>query len=287
VDDQGQQVVPGRAAVAAASYLSRNIDSASNNTFFAKERVEMGAAVGLLPPGVSAGAVGRSALIVGQHYWTEAGLGARQDVRFHAPVWTHQLLHWAGRERNFGQGPQIVGPLDIPVWVEPATGRIVQVDVDRMVAEMEPQFDVAKRIWKEEEAPLSGARTVAKAPGLAKGLLRRIKEEVSDVVGDIKGIGESTAPPLNLGGRPTDAECPPIEGVGYRTWVEVTAGLQRDEVHPTHLDAYTAHRGVPAGRWSSVDGAWASRAAGNARLTAWRDFDVAHLAQLGARWMDG
>jgi hypothetical protein len=273
--------------VAAVNYLSRNSDSASNNTFFAKENVEMGAVLALLPPGVTAVAVGTSALIPAQHYWTEAGLGARQDIHFRAPTWTYQLLFWAGREREFGDGVQIPGPAEIPVWADPATGQIVQVDVERMVAEMQPSFEVAKRIWKEEDAPLAGARTVMKAPKLAKGLLRRIKEEVGDVVGEIKAIGEPSTPPVQAGSRPSDADSPPIEGVGYRTWVEVTAGLARDAVHPGNVDAYAAFRGVPAGRWTAVDAAWQQRAAADGRTAAWRDFDVKHLTQLGARWMDG
>jgi hypothetical protein len=281
MSDQGQQVVPARAAVAAVNYLARNSDSASNNTFFAKERVRMGAVLGLLPPGVSGQAVGKSALIPGQHYWDEAGLGARQDVQFKAPTWIYQLLFWAGRERNFGDGVQIPGPMDIPVWADAATGQIVQVDVDRMIAELEPSFEIAKRIWKEEDAPLAGARTVAKAPKLAKGLLRKIKEEVGDVVKDVKAIGDTGAPP-QVGPRPTDA----VEGVDYRTWVTVTAGLQRDEVLPTAVDAYTSFRGIPSGRWAAVDAAWQQRAATDPVVAAWRDFDVKHLAQLGARWME-
>ena len=93
---------------------------------------------------------------------------------------------------------------------------------------MTPSFEIAKRIWKQEDAPLDD-----------------------------------------------------------RTWVTVTAGLQRDEVIPAAVDGYAAFRGVPAGRWAAVDAAWQQRAATEPRVAAWRDFDVAHLAQLGARWLDG
>lgn len=286
MSDQGRQVVAARAAVAAVSYLSRNSDSASNNTFFAKEKVEMGAVVGLLPPGVSAAAVGRSALIPSVHYWAESGLGARQDVRFRAPTWTYQLLFWAGRERTFGDGVQVPGPVDIPVWADPSTGQVVEVDVDRMVVELEPQFEDAKRIWKEEDAPMAGARTVLKAPKLAKGLLRKIKDEVGDVVNDIKAIGDTGAPPAGHGARPDDASHPPIEGVGYQSWVSIRGRLVMDDVHPTHLEVYVTHRGVPAGRWAAVDAAWEQRAAADPRLAAWRDFDIGHMSVLGSRWQE-
>src|SRR5262245_47037350 len=96
------QLVRGRAAVAAVNQLARNSDEWANTTFFAKEQVHVGVALGLLPDGVSAAAVGRSALIPSVHYWAEAGLGPRQDIAFHTPVWTYQLLYWAGRDRPLG-----------------------------------------------------------------------------------------------------------------------------------------------------------------------------------------
>jgi hypothetical protein len=155
-----------------------------------------------------------------------------------------------------------------------------------MIAELEPSFDVAKRIWKEEEAPMSGVRAVMRSPKLARGLLRKIKDEVGDVVHEVKSLGDPGAPPLQLGTRPGDEVSPPIEGVTYRTWVTVAAGLERDEVVPASIDAYATFRGVPTGRWAAVDAAWQQRAGADPRVAAWRDHDVKHLAQLGARWHD-
>jgi hypothetical protein len=172
--DEGREAVAARAAVAVVTSLARNSDSAANDTFFAKERIQLGAVVGVLPPGVSAPAIGRSALIPGQPAWAASGLGARQDVTFKAPVWTYQILHWAGRERPFGDREELPGPIDIPVWAEPATGRIIAVDVDRMVAEMQPLFEWARQVWKEEDAPLAPVRTVLRSRKLVKGLLRKV-----------------------------------------------------------------------------------------------------------------
>jgi hypothetical protein len=287
VTTQGGEVVAARAAVAAVTLVARNSDSAANDTFFAKERVQMAAALGLLPPGVSAFAVGRSALIPGQPYWTDAGLGARQDVKFRAPIWTYQLLFWAGRERTVNKADEVPGPIDIPVWADPATGQVVEVDVEAMIAELEPQFDLAKRIWKNEDAPLAAVRTVLKAPKQAKGLFKAIKAQVVDVVDDIKAIGDTGAPPPEAGELPTDAEFPPVEGVAYGRWVTIRGALVMDAVRPEHVDAYTTHRGVPAGRWPAVDAAWEARAAQDPRLAAWRTYHIDHLSQLGARWAGG
>jgi len=276
-------VVPARAAVAAVQMYARNSDSNSNDTFFAKETVPIHAKVGLLPPGVSAAAVGRGALIPAMPTWAEAGLGAPQVVEFRAPVWAYQILFWAGQERTFGEGPQIPGPIDIPVWAIPATAAIHAVDVDTLVAELQPQFDVAKRIWKEEDAPLAPVRTVLRSPRLAKGLLRTIVSEVGSVVDDIRGIADSTEDVRPAGDRPTAAE-PAVEGVDYRTWVTVKAGLVRDEVHPSHVEVYAVHRGVPAGRWATIDAAWQARAAADQGLAAWVAYDLRRLTPTGASW---
>jgi hypothetical protein len=282
VSDPGRQVVAARAAVAAVNQLARNSDSAANDTFFAKEKVETGAVLALLPPGVSAAAIGRSALIPNVHYWAESGLGARQDVVYRAPTWTYQILFWAGRERALDSQEEIPGPMDIPVWADPATGQIVEVDVERMVAELQPMFELGKRIWKDEEAPLSSVRTVLKSPKMAKGLFKAVREQIVDVVDDIKAIGDTGAPPP--GERPTDVTHPPIEGVGYQAWVTIRGRLVMDAVHPTHLEAYTTHRGSPPGRWTAVDQAWEARAATDAHLAAWKDVEIARLSVLGSRW---
>ena len=107
----------------------------------------------------------------------------------------------------------------------PSTGQVVEVDVDRMVARAGAAVRAAPSgIWKEEDAPLAGGRTVLKAPEAGQGLPASIKDEVGDVVNDIKAIGDTGAPPAGHGARPDDASHPPIEGVGYRTWVSIRGG---------------------------------------------------------------
>lgn len=276
------QVVPARAAVLAASLLARNIDEANNTLVFAKASHHMGVVAVLLPPGVSAAALGMNALIPSTAGWRDAGLGEKQSVDFHAPVWTYELLFWAGRERQTKVTPEIPGPIDIPVWVVPDTGAIHAVDVDTMVTELEPQFDVAKAIFKDEDGYYSGVRTAIKAPKLAVGFLKSLKGEVADLVNDIKGIGDTGQPPGHS--RPTEADHPAIEGVDYRAWVSVKAGLERDRVHATHLDQYLGHRGVPVGRWPAIDAAWQTRVDADPSLGAWADFDLRRMRMTGAVW---
>ena len=50
-----------------------------------------------------------------------------------------------------------------------------------------------------------------------------------------------------------------IDGVGFDTWVEVSAGLVRDRVPPASHDAYAQEHGVPAGAWAGAEAAWQAR----------------------------
>lgn len=277
-----RRVVPARAALAAVVHTARNSDEAQSDSFFSGETWTCAAKVGLLPPGVPAPAIGRGALIPGQPAWAESGLGAPQDVPFRTPAWAYQILFWAGRERAVVKEHEIPGPIDIPVWADPDTGEIVAVDEEGLVAELQPLADLGKRIWKEEDAPLAPVRSALRAPKRAGGLFKAIKDQVVDLVDDVKAIGDTGAPPP--GPRPGPPDHPPVEGVDYRTWMTVRAGLVRDAVHPTHVEVYAVHRGVPAGRWAAVDAAWQARAGEDATVGAWAAFDQARLEPFGAVW---
>lgn len=277
------QAVPGRAAVLAVDRVQSSREG-PNDAFWATERVPLAAATVLLAPGVAAAALGRDALIHGAPAWREAGLGETQRVRFTAPTWCYQILFWAGKERPEGQMSEFPGPTDIPVWVEAATGEIIEVDTDTLAEELQPQFDAAKRTWKDEDAPLAPVRGVVQAPKRAKGFLRSLTREwtsaVTDMVEDMRA--ESSPPPV--GARPTEDDHPPIEGVDYRTWVTVKAGLERERVYPVHVDLYAGYRGVPSGRWAAVDAAWSRRAEDDPVLAGWTAFDLRRLKPTGSTW---
>lgn len=241
----------------------------------------------LLPPGTTAGGYGRTALVPNTPEWRASGLGMPQRVHLRVPQWCAELLHWAGRERLDG-GEAVPGPLDLPVWADMATGVVQQVDTDRLVAELGWLKGEGRALWRANTAPLAGVRTAVRAPGvlgrLAGSVVREWREAIGDVVGDLRG----TTPPRPLGHpRPEDAGHGPVEGVAYRTWVTVLAGLEKDRVHPLHLDAYAVHRGVPPGRWPAVDAAWAQRATADPVLAAWRAYDVHRLTPTGATWEIG
>ena len=284
------RAVACRAAVLAVSeHVST--DSQGSGSLWAGEKLPVGMKVVVLPTGVSAAALGRGALFVpGSREWTEAGLGDPQVVELDVPAWAFQLLYWAGRERPEGPDaglPAVPGPLDVPVWADPATAAVVAVDEATMLAELEANKDLAREIWKQEDAPLSGLRSTLRAPKRAKGFLKSLTSEWTSAISELRDDLRGQSPQRPVGTeRPTDASHPPLEGTSYRSWVAVKAGLVRDRVHPVHVDAYAAHRGVPTGRWAAADAAWAQRATEDPALAAWSAYDVHRMTPTGTHWDD-
>lgn len=238
----------------------------------------------VLPPGIRAAALGRGALRPGAPEWAEAGLGEQQVVESRLPNWAALVLSKAGKDRDFDDHV-IPGPIDVPVLTDPATGLVHALDVDALLAEVAPYRETAVRIWKAEDGWLRTPRAVLGAPRSAVHFVRGLggawHEALSDLAADLRS---EPAPGPEAGERPTDESHGPIEGVGYRTWVTVRAGLVRDAVHPTHVEPYATHRGVPPARWAAIDAAWTERAAADPRVGVWSAHDLRRLSPTGARW---
>lgn len=242
----------------------------------------MDVAVALLPPGVRAAALGRSALTPGTAEWSEAGMGPAHGVSLRIPAWCAQIVRWHGRMDEEPQ-PHLPNVFDLPVWVDPRTGKVTDVLHEVLVQEWAPWRELGVWLWKRNEAPLSGVRSAVATPAFVARFGRNFFHEFKDVFHEIRSIGDGPAQPPD-GERPDDATHPPIEGVSYRTWVTTSALLERDEVHPTHREAFTAHRGVHPGRWDAVDAAWRAWAAQDPALGAWSAYDRTRLLPTGARW---
>jgi len=273
-----------RAAVLAASERTHPSDGSDPIPRFSATRErDMAAKIVLLAPGVRAAALGRGALRPGMPEWGEAGLGKPQRVEGRLPHWALTVLVYAGDERLI-HALEIPGPIDVPVFVDPANGRALALDEEAIAAEVAPFRDTAIRIWKREEGWLRTPRVVLGAPRSAVRFARSMGSSWRDGIAELVTDLRSTPPGPEAGERPSDASHEPIEGVGYRTWVAVRAGLVRDEVHPTHVELYATHRGVPADRWPAIDAAWSARAGADPRVGTWSAYDLRRLEPIGARW---
>jgi hypothetical protein len=240
----------------------------------------------ILPPGVRAAQLGRSNLTPGTSEWSAAGLGKPQGVSLRIPAWCAMLCKWVNSERFDGEAAPTV--LDVPVWVDPVTGKVLDVEHEGLVQELWPYHDLALDLWRSKESPLSGVRSAARAPKSAGRFVKSFFGDWGEAFADIKsGFKSVYEERPTQAPRPDDTTHPPIEGVGYQTWITVSALLQRDEVHPLQLDAFTTYRGVPSGRWIEVDAAWQQRAQTDPVVAEWATYDRKRMLPTGAQWMMG
>jgi len=240
----------------------------------------------ILPPGVRAAQLGRSSLTPGTSDWSQAGLGKPQGVSLRIPAWCAMLCKWVNTERFDGEPAPSV--LDVPVWVDPVSGKVLDVEHEGLVQELWPYHDLALDLWRSKESPLSGVRSAARAPKSAGRFVKSFFGDWGEAIADIKGGFKSVHQerPTDTA-RPDDTTHPPVEGVGYQTWVTVSALLERDEVHPLQVEAFTTYRGVPSGRWTAVDAAWQQRAQSDAVVAEWAAYDRKRMLPTGAQWTMG
>ena len=133
--------VPGR-AVAIPHYP--RVESASNvveNTFSADSVSTMGVTVRLLQPGETAEAVGSQyerISATGVHRTTNVPDGC-QRLHANVPNWVRVLVKQEGHVHKMHT--------EIPVWVNPANGKIDSINKDKLIEELMPERDRGRLIY--------------------------------------------------------------------------------------------------------------------------------------------
>jgi len=143
-----------------------------------------------------------------------------QRAQFDAPNWVNMLVasQMTVYERN----------IDIPVWVD-ASGKIQSVDVETMLAELEPLRQRASEVWGQEEGVFSDLHQIAQAPKKLFGMLKTVAAvpgELVSMVKDIKAEQENQAKPADpvpAHFQPDLSQHPPIDGMDYPTFITLLA----------------------------------------------------------------
>lgn len=191
-----------------------------------------------------------------------------QRISFNAPNWVEPLVRTVG-------GLEFP-PIDLPVWIDPATMKIDRVDVEQFLTEVEPMRERAQKIWGQELGAFADVHQILAAPKvIAQGAKEVVKlpkhflGAIKDLVADIKS--ENVAPPEKPPAeRPDLSQHPPVNGVDYDTWVLIS-------VKPQLL----AERGIDPAEWNIAHRTWLARIAGNATLGAAYVYDVDRLRREG------
>jgi len=266
-DPESKGWVPGR-AVAIPHYP--RVESRSNaveNTSSANSVSTLSVTLRLLQPGDTAESVGSQyeRLPIGvKHKTTNLPEGCYR-LHCNVPNWVHLMVRQEGYVHK--------EHTEVPVWVNPVSGKIERIDKDKLLEELEPEKERAKHIW--DEAGLFGK--LDKAASTAAMADR--SEDLGAFVGGLVGMAASGADTVVSIGYSPDEESsdptapnmskyPPIEGVNFHLWVAVSVGLVKERIAPMAYDAFAQSKGVPAGRWAEIDKAWNARVASDWRLGA-------------------
>ena len=254
-DPESRGMVRGRAVV--IPHLP-NVEMTTNSVesnFSANSVSTLGVTVRRLKPG-------ESAVTVGEQYPRLPTTGMIrttpvppecQRLHVNVPNWMHLMI----RQERFVYRLHA----EIPVWIDPAKDKIWRIDKEKLMEEMEPyrakgiemwdrygmvDGDPNMRVDSEEELGLEG---------LVEGWIGKVTAGVYN-----SAAASTTNAPSSPADFATDvAGHPPIEGVDFDKWVQVSAGLARDRVAPAGYDVYAVSKGVAAGRWEAIDAAWKQR----------------------------
>lgn len=235
-DPVSKGLVPGR-AVAIPHYPS--VESRSNvveNSSSADSISTLSVTLRLLQSGETAQAVGSQYERLpptGVHRTTRLPASC-QRLHCNCPNWVHLMVRQEGYVHK--------EHTEVPVWVNPTTGKIDRIDKEKLIEELEPERERAHRIF--EVAGIFGKYELTESP--------RTGQEVA-TMGDIDedSFEDAIAPDL--------AKYPPIHGVDFYKWVEVSVALVKDRAAPEDYDEHAEAEGVPAGRWMEIDNAWKQR----------------------------
>lgn len=250
-DPESKGLVPGR-AVAIPHYPRIEIRSSSvENNSSADSISTLSVTLRLLQSGESAREVGSKyeRLPPGIHQTTNVPEGC-QRLHCNCPNWVHLLVRQEGyvyKEHT-----------EVPVWVNPQTGKMDRIDKDKLIQELEPERERARRIFDDagmlgsprDAIPTPSAEPVGNIGGVLEEMFGQIglTQETASVS---KTSDDSFAPDMS--------QHPPIEGVEFQKWVAIGVALIKQQIAPAAYDQFAQSQGVPAGKWAEIDRAWKER----------------------------
>lgn len=158
-------------------------------------------------------------------------------------VFSPQYLHWRAT-KLLRRG------LDVPVTVDPATGRLEDLDTAALDAELRPRYGEFSALDEQFVEPLREVRDDAQAA--ARGAR-------SVATGDAFRVPHAT----EEGFEPGDPIMEPVAGVSFEQWVAVSAELVGQNATPEAADACAQRHGVPAGGWAEGVRVWRRRQMGH------------------------
>lgn len=187
-----------------------------------------------------------------------------QRLQFDAPNWVGVIV--------CSDGAVYYDHVELPVWADPATGKIFSIDVAQMLEEMEPKRQRASEIWGEVEGPFALyfqiknlPKDIAETGKMVASLPKTWFGAIKDLKDDMTGQGKPSDP-VPRAMWPDLSQYPPVEGMDYKTWTLLSA-------HPDEI----ADEGFSQEQWVAACKGWNQRMMKDWKLGALHGSDIDRL----------
>jgi len=108
------------------------------------------------------------------------------------PDWTIAVLHQAGTNTPFAA--KLPDHFEIDVLIGVTSRTVVDIDIDRLLQDLEPYRAVGVEQWKDTKGQLADIRFVMKIPGMAVKALKGLPGAARELVDDVKGVTGPDSP---------------------------------------------------------------------------------------------
>lgn len=165
-----------------------------------------------------------------------------QVVDAQLPGWLVIVFDRAGSNDDIAA--QLPRRVQVDVWVDRSSRRIVEIDVDRAAIELQPCREVAVHTWKREVGAFAAAYNVVEAPGAVWRGLRSLVKSWSGAVSTFAGPAPGEGP--RPGWTPEEVEQmrrqAEILALRYQKHPAEREGMRRSSLDslPAHAQQYAA-----------------------------------------------
>jgi len=268
--------IPGYAAIVAKTYrvMVRTMVVESNLTV--NSISTMSVTLRPLKPGQTpkdlAGGATNIAMVVGDASNIIPDGPDAQLVHFNAPNWISVIVAQ--------EGAVYFDLIPVPVFLDPNTGKILRVDVEKFVAEQEPNRRRASIIWGETDGPFAEVHQLLQMPKMVKEVANEVVAMPKLWASAVRDMFKDTpVEPIPEAMRPDMSNHPPIEGVDYGQWVHILAAISANRDRGISADDIAEASGVPRGMWKSVNDGWMKRVQSDWKLGAQYGADIQRIQQ--------
>ncbi|MBC8065284.1 MAG: hypothetical protein H7Y17_10665 [Chlorobia bacterium] len=257
---KGPALLKGRAAVVPKSYKFTLGRAVHENEFTANSYSTVLTTVRVLKDGETAASVNArppgSPNLTDQSF-TEAEVEAQgfQRIQFEAPNWLGIIVSRENPDRREF--------IELPVWINPKTGRVESVDVPELIQQQGHLREEMSRHWGLFDGPFAEIHQLINAPKVIVEVGKTFASLPGTWLGDIKQrvkeMKEETSSTGDFPGEMPDLSLyPPVEGIDLANYVYLC-------FDPDHV----ARMGTTYEKYLAADKVWKARLAADNKLIAY------------------